>query len=1121
MPPKRLSGRPLAPVGRLPAPSSSSSRKTLHTQELMLFSSPVSAVPAKRSLSISKRTAYRHAAEAPQDGRPRKSSQSGLTLSATTSSVSPASTTSEYEPLPAHYRPTPGPFSTEHSSSKATASCAAVTTSDTGRRIPLPPPQRHTPPANGASVAVTEEFAAAPLVASGAGSRVIRLLRDARAVVRDPIRPETPLEAFAALPCSSTGGSVNGSGLRHISGIASLHSRSGGLRTRSQRRLPAGYRLAPMTSTPSQSASPPSASSAMAARSAAAFSGTLAVKTAISGSTDFSSSLSRSSSLLPAQKLSLSDRHVVEQGAGNVRAEPSSSLSYSYGVDAQEFAQLYLPALQAGGHRFTQAVDLLLELKQRLVTSLRSTGKPLTLDGEVVKCLQATLVHFCKHWSTGATLRHAVDRDSSRSSNAAENGNGEGFCASNSVDTTFAPLLYAQGAFLAASILLQCFPVASLVAEPASFQATAHTLHIVAEAGFTEWIARDANLVKVLVEILRHLASPGLGAQLQAQQWVKWILDTVALCSEDAADAAATAADDAGLEPADLKTSRPRQRLHSSDAMSHSSVSASGSSEMDVIRSSGLVGDAIESQLRSTQRRQPPPCVKSVSLQRESFSSHLKPSSGSNASVADVIATGTPTSLLPHMGGGVAALQLAHRSPSNSFEEDQDFCGCLVSLGFLPILQQLTDHALARCAPLGGDSAGVQAGDSPLALLPIIGTLYRCLVQSDPKGLCLLGIVDTLTNMLNTCAADPATVEAAARTLVKLTYVEECLAEMQASTAVIAAAAHALRTQLSSTHTDASRESSIGLLVSRLCGVMARVAEHSTVQQEYLVSPLMAQLLEALAMRYITVSGHADVEQDDILTLLPLPPPPVLQAVVWVLGIASMSPQCPLQLVQSVTPRLVRLLGVLRRRPGMRLTAVYALMCLSNLSYFFGSIESAEEGRSEVEDMPGWLPSLYSSLGLLLAHFLFEDNAEATVEATRVLGNISYTNAGRDWMEVNRCDEVIVLFLGHEDLRVVYNCCGVLLNLTAAFPCRVVQEPELLKMMLSYTARYTDHNRIRAVAAREEARLRQQQSAEDVKELVAEVGSQTAQIADVVEKLLLNVQGVLSVSTASNGNCEI
>ncbi|GET91956.1 hypothetical protein, conserved [Leishmania tarentolae] len=1104
MPPRRPSGRSLGPA--MPLPVKSSTRTPLHTQQLLLFSSPISATPAKRSTSRNKRTESSHAVGARQAGRSRSLTQHRQTPSSTTSREWTNDTPAEYEPLPEEYHAAPCPSSKE-SFSITVPPRAAVTANGNGVRVPLPPPRPKIPPENSTSLTATAATTALPIMASGAGSRVIRLLRDARAAVQDPIRPETPLEAFAALPSLSTGASADD---RRPSRTAAPFParRSCRLEGRSQRRLPAGWRLAPIAPPSSASALSSSGAALERARGSATVSLTASnAANAMSSNADASSSGSHKSPMLPTGMLEPPCHLNADTDANSEQAGQSPAESRSHDIDPQEFSELYHMAQQAGDSKIEQAVDLLLQLKQWLLTSLRSTGKTPVLDGGSVACLQTTVLHFCKYWPTGATLRQAMEDRTSRNSNIEDAQRAEDSRASTSASPILVPLLYAQRAFLAAIIMLQSFPVTALVAEPVSFESIVRTLHILAEAGFAELIAREANALRALVEALGLLAGPELGTQPQAVQWLKWVLDTVVLCCEDAADAA-DATTSHGVPPGAEDVNAPplRQRLHSTGSSSPMSRPFSGCGETDVIRGSGLVDDEAQNQLRSTQRWQRSCNVRPSSL-------NLRPRPVNNASFADTISSGSPMSFIQSGNGEAGFSPFTLLPPCTAPEENQNLYTRLVHLDFLPILRQISDHALAQCA-------ASPPTDVLAPLLPVVGTIYRCFARSHPEELRGLGVLGTLTSMLNICAADTATVEVAARTLVKLTYIDECLEDMQEGTTVIAAAAHALRSQLLRTHAEAPQESSIDLLVSRLCGVIARVAEDSTEQQEYLVSTPMVHLLEDLAARYVTVAGPSDAELGSFSDSLSLPPTPVLQAVVWVLGIASMSPHCPLQLVRSVTPPLVRLLEVLRRRPSMQLTAVYVLMCLSNLSYFFGAFEFAEQACSEDDggDTSDWLPPLYSSLGLLLAHYLFEDNVEATVEATRILGNISYTNAGRDWMEANHCDEVVVLFLGHEDLRIVYNCCGVLLNLTAASPCHLVQDPELFQTMLSYTSRYTDQARVEAVTALEEARLRQglqweqQQRSGDVEELASEASSQVSQIAHIVEKLLLNVHGDLHTS---------
>lgn len=177
-----------------------------------------------------------------------------------------------------------------------------------------------------------------------------------------------------------------------------------------------------------------------------------------------------------------------------------------------------------------------------------------------------------------------------------------------------------------------------------------------------------------------------------------------------------------------------------------------------------------------------------------------------------------------------------------------------------------------------------------------------------------------------------------------------------------------------------------------------------------------------------------------------------------------------------------------------RPTLLYALMAISNLSFFFGAIlhphdgdaaENHNEEEDEVEEKmkdgiidtcdaatTGGTPApkkekdvrrrqatrlvaLYESLALTTAGLLFSGDTEAAVEATRIISNICFTPAGANWVEAHRLDEVLVLFLGHEDRRIVYNCAGALVNLTAATTCRVVVDPDLLSLLLQYTRHWT------------------------------------------------------------------
>lgn len=155
-------------------------------------------------------------------------------------------------------------------------------------------------------------------------------------------------------------------------------------------------------------------------------------------------------------------------------------------------------------------------------------------------------------------------------------------------------------------------------------------------------------------------------------------------------------------------------------------------------------------------------------------------------------------------------------------------------------------------------------------------------------------------------------------------------------------------------------------------------------------------------------------------------------------------------------------------------TFLLALMSLSNLSYYF--IASLGEERTA---------ETLTAYGGLLVQLLFRADTESLLEATRTLGNISRSNCGRLWIEVNRCDEICIVLSQHKDLRIVYNSFGVLLNLTAADHCRIVEDSALCSQVLEQTGRY------------------------HLLDLSEDEGSEEAQVSTVVEKLLCNLSSLV------------
>lgn len=128
----------------------------------------------------------------------------------------------------------------------------------------------------------------------------------------------------------------------------------------------------------------------------------------------------------------------------------------------------------------------------------------------------------------------------------------------------------------------------------------------------------------------------------------------------------------------------------------------------------------------------------------------------------------------------------------------------------------------------------------------------------------------------------------------------------------------------------------------------------------------------------------------------------------------------------------------------------YTLVCLSNLSFYLPMMDDEDELKE----------TLAVTLCLSVAGFLFEGDVEATLEATRILGNLSRTRECRRWMEENEAGDALVLFLGHEDTRLVYNCLGVLLNLTAdeEESPSVCSNPDAVSLLLKHTQRLVSGN---------------------------------------------------------------
>lgn len=502
------------------------------------------------------------------------------------------------------------------------------------------------------------------------------------------------------------------------------------------------------------------------------------------------------------------------------------------------------------------------------------------------------------------------------------------------------------------------------------------------------------------------------------------------------------------------------------------------------------------------------------------------------------------------------------------------------------------------------------------SLVSSICLIFRNVSLASPHLLLEQGALDILILALYMMKDCTAVVEAASRALAKLVFHEPCLAALASNLNFMRAALQAMSAQLGIVVEEGSEQGpatavrarelegpSVHLLVSRLAGAMARVAEQSEDQCDMLARhgvPMVLALLgkcatldetsvpsgssslthgvwgfhalAADAVRYGNVSPkkHGSSTPKDLTgTTIPASPSeksaedgtsnlPLLQAIVWLVGVMGLSPLCGESLVLKGVSGLLQLLREIPSSPQTRPLRLYVLLALSNLSYFFAPLERyfrescqspssldaiavLEEDEEAVLSLPSvnaaehrqqsaqQLDALCESLGLVVAGYMLGGDAEATVEATRIISNLCLTVKGSEWVEENHVDEVLVLFMGHEDLRIVFNCTGALLNLTAGSRCRIVEEPELTSMLLQYTGKYTTRSSIKAAAEKELqwSELQKQQGQAKKVECESQAAfkmsdpsdaevewSHVEQIADLVSRLLHNVSGLLKPRNA-------
>lgn len=488
------------------------------------------------------------------------------------------------------------------------------------------------------------------------------------------------------------------------------------------------------------------------------------------------------------------------------------------------------------------------------------------------------------------------------------------------------------------------------------------------------------------------------------------------------------------------------------------------------------------------------------------------------------------------------------------------------------MLLKLESEAAASGGPGGNGLTGRLDADWLEEMVESIALIYRNLSIAYPHHVMKMGGLDTLVLFLFILKGSSRVVEASARALAKLVFDADCLAALASNPYFMKAALIALQAQLQLEGDGvAATEERTGrlrfsapttrphLMLARLAGAMARVAESDADQLDILAlcgAPVLLALLKKCGQNDVVLSPFVpggvvggrspmkqlksrrvrvkeDEEEEEELAASherqtvgsapqQLPVIPFVQAVVWLAGVAAMSTVCSVEVVLRAVPMLLQLLEEIPLSPQTRPTILYTLMAISNLSYFFGVIDcrggdGKEELTAQEEEEVSQLKAIYESLGLSMAGILVSGDAEASVEATRTLSNMVFTPHGSDWAEQEGCDELLIVFMGHEDLRLVYNCAGALLNLTASTSCRVVSDPELLRRLLLHTSRFTSQERIQK-AAMEEVHFLQGSSSGSASPPSSPMLESTAaslalsyasQIAELVERLLQNVNGLL------------
>jgi hypothetical protein len=354
-----------------------------------------------------------------------------------------------------------------------------------------------------------------------------------------------------------------------------------------------------------------------------------------------------------------------------------------------------------------------------------------------------------------------------------------------------------------------------------------------------------------------------------------------------------------------------------------------------------------------------------------------------------------------------------------------------VTIGVLPVLNLLA----AQYAASGEEAVMVHAA-----------TLLRNISVDYGHHMLKVGSLPVLCSLFEKCIAHKEVISLASRATAKLVYDDACLAWFSENTEETRKLCKAASSFMGSR-----------MIASRLIGTtLTRILEESP-QTRHVVANDMPQFLQQVVEMLKTVDSRSGSSAEDS---------DVVQGMLRFVAAATLDEAAGRQLVALATDAVMEVVQD-KELETSREVVLNSLFTLCNLSFYYPSL-----GEDDLE-------RLTDSVGPLVAAIIFDGDVEGSVEATRLLGNLTATPVGARWAEKNRLDEACLLYVNHEDPRIVYNCFGVLLNLTSRPGARLFNDAELCRQLLDQTGlRHT---------------TTEDSSPDDI------------EIADVVEKVLLNL----------------